>query len=163
MQWSMVMNKQAINSIYGVGTDIIEVARMDKSISREGGFRERVFTADEIAYCEQTAQKALHYAARFAAKEAFLKAMGMGWVEPLQFHEIELTNNTDGKPAIVLHGKTKEYVEAQGITVIHISMSHVKDMASAIVLLQTNLEEKEISIFSTFVDVESVRQILAAQ
>ncbi|MFZ1731523.1 MAG: holo-ACP synthase [Bacteroidota bacterium] len=154
------MNKRANSAMYGIGTDIIEVARVNRSVSRESGFRERVFTANEIAYCEQTAQKALHYAARFAAKEAFLKAMGTGWAGPLQFHEIELTNNPEGKPAIVLHGKTKAYVEAQGITAIHVSMSHVKEMASAIVVLQTDRAEKEIAIFSTFVDVENIRQFL---
>lgn len=156
----MIMNDRANSSIYGIGTDIIEVARVKRSVSRGSGFREKVFTANEIAYCEQTARKEQHYAARFAAKEAFLKALGTGWVEPLQFVEIELASNPEGKPAIVLYGKTKEYVEAQGITEIHVSISHVKDMASAIVVLQTDQTMKEISIFSTYVDVENIQRFL---
>jgi holo-[acyl-carrier protein] synthase len=94
------------------------------------------FTTLEQEYAEKRATIFQHYAARFAAKEAFFKALGTGYRFGMAFHEIEVENDELGKPVINLHGKVKEYIEKQGITHIHLSISHVKEMASAFVILE---------------------------
>jgi len=122
--------------IFGIGTDIIEVERIKKQISKGNCFKERIFTLKEIQYCESKKTKAQNYAARFAVKEAFFKAIGTGWRGGLAFNEIEVVNNELGKPEIVLYGKTKEITEQTKVTNIQVSLSHVKDLASAIVILE---------------------------
>jgi holo-[acyl-carrier protein] synthase len=121
---------------FGVGIDMIEVERVASGINKESGFREMVFSATEIAYCESKKNKFEHYAARFAAKEAFFKALGTGWVENTLFNEVEVINNADGKPEIRLLGSTLSTVDARGITKILVSLSHVRETASAIVILE---------------------------
>jgi holo-[acyl-carrier protein] synthase len=122
--------------IYGIGTDIIEVERMQKHLSNNPALKNKLFTALEQEYAEKRATIFQHYAARFAAKEAFFKALGTGYRFGMAFHEIEVENDELGKPVINLHGKVKEYVEQQNITIIHLSISHVKEMASAFVVLE---------------------------
>lgn len=122
--------------VFGIGTDIIEVERIKKQISKGNRFKEKIFTLREIQYCESRKKKAQNYAARFAAKEAFFKAIGTGWRGGLAFKEIEIVNNELGKPEIVLYGKTKEFIEQIKVTNIQVSLSHVKDLASAIVVLE---------------------------
>lgn len=122
--------------IFGIGTDIIEVERVGKQISKGDGFKEKIFTPNEVKYCESRKNKAQNYAARFAAKEAFFKAIGTGWRRGLTFSEIEVVNNELGKPEINLYGKTKKFVEENRIENIHVSLSHVKNLASAIVILE---------------------------
>jgi len=122
--------------IFGIGTDIIEVERVRKEVSKEGGFREKVFSPKEIKYCESKRNKAQNYAARYAAKEAFLKAIGTGWRDGLAFNEIEIVNNELGKPEITLYGKTKEFVEKIGNTNILVSLSHIKDFVNAVVIIE---------------------------
>jgi|SRR5579872_4891241 len=121
---------------FGVGIDMIEVKRVASGISKESGFREMVFSATEIAYCESKKNKFEHYAARFAAKEAFFKALGTGWIENTLFNEVAVVHNTDGKPEIRLSGSTQATVNAMGITKILVSLSHIKEMASAVVILE---------------------------
>ena len=121
---------------HGVGIDLIEVKRVASGINKESGFREMVFSAAEIAYCESKKNKFERYAARFAAKEAFFKALGTGWVENTLFNEVEVVHNTDGKPEIWLSGLTQTTVNAMGITKILVSLSHIKEMASAVVILE---------------------------
>lgn len=122
--------------IYGIGTDIIEVERMQKHLSNNPALKNKLFTVLEQEYAEKRATIFQHYAARFAAKEAFFKALGTGYRFGMAFHEIEVENDDLGKPVINLHGKVKEYVEQQKITIIHLSISHVKEMASAFVVLE---------------------------
>jgi holo-[acyl-carrier protein] synthase len=121
---------------HGVGIDMIEVERVALGIAKESGFREMVFSATEIAYCEAKKNKFEHYAARFAAKEAFFKALGTGWTDNTSFNEVEVINSADGKPEIHLLGATKSTVDAMGINRILVSLSHVKAMASAVVILE---------------------------
>jgi len=121
---------------FGVGIDMIEVERVASGINKESGFREMVFSATEIAYCESKKNKFEHYAARFAAKEAFFKALGTGWVENTLFNEVEVINNADGKPEIRLLGSTLSTVDARGITKILVSLSHIRETASAVVILE---------------------------
>lgn len=122
--------------IFGIGTDIIEVERIEKQLQKSYGLREKLFTPGEIDYCETKRNKAQHYAARFAAKEAFLKAIGTGWRDGLQFNEIEVTNDDLGKPTLVLYGKTLDFVNSIQITNIQVSLSHIHDMVNAIVIVE---------------------------
>ena len=122
--------------IFGIGTDIIEVGRMERHMKANSGLREKLFTAREQAYADNKATTYQHYAARFAAKEAFFKALGTGYRYGMAFHEIEVVNDELGKPIIHTHGKVKEYIENEGVQHIHLSISHVKEMASAFVVLE---------------------------
>jgi holo-[acyl-carrier protein] synthase len=122
--------------IFGIGTDIIEVSRMEKHLQSNEQLIEKLFTVVEQAYADNKAFKYQHYAARFAAKEAFFKALGTGYRYGMAFHEIEVINDELGKPVITAHGKVKEYLENQGVKHIHLSISHVKEMANAFVVLE---------------------------
>jgi len=115
---------------------MIDVERVASGINKESGFREMVFSATEIAYCESKKNKFEHYAARFAAKEAFFKALGTGWAENTLFNEVGVVHNADGKPEIQLSGLTQSTINAMGITKILVSLSHIKETASAIVILE---------------------------
>ena len=119
--------------IIGIGIDIIEVARIERLLTKQNRFQKRIYTEKEIAYCEMKKNNAQNYAARFAAKEAFLKAIGTGWRQGVAFREIEVVNNPQGKPEIFLSGKTKEIADNLGITNIQVSLSHLKDYAIAVV------------------------------
>lgn len=122
--------------IYGIGTDIIEVSRIKAVMERDIGFREKIFTTGEIEYCEKMKNKQQNYAARFSAKEAFLKAIGTGWRFGIRFADIDVYHDELGKPHIRLYGKAEELVNKEGITNIHVSLSHVKEMATAVVILE---------------------------
>jgi len=122
--------------IYGVGTDIIEVKRVKKQLDKISGLKEKLFTQLEIEYCESKRHNEQHFAARFAAKEAFFKALGTGWRNGLAYQEIEVFNNELGKPEIKLYGKSREFADKEKIKTIHISISHIKDIANAVVILE---------------------------
>jgi holo-[acyl-carrier protein] synthase len=109
---------------------------VQEKISKEQGFRELVFSGGEISYCESKTNKYEHYAARFAAKEAFLKAAGTGWVNELHFNEIEVMNDSNGKPHIVLSGKTAEAFNMNVVSQIAVSLTHLKGIASAVVYIE---------------------------
>jgi holo-[acyl-carrier protein] synthase len=121
--------------IFGVGTDIIEVPRVARQLAQSEGLKEQLFTAREIAYCESKGNSSQHYAARFAAKEAFLKAMGTGWSGGYRFCEIEIVNDELGKPEIFLHGEVKKFCAVNQISGLHVSLSHTRDFATAVVSL----------------------------
>ncbi len=123
--------------IIGTGIDIIEVERIATRVARDSGFRELVFSIAEMAYCDSKATRFEHYAARFAAKEAFLKAIGRGWDSGLSLYEIEVVNDVNGKPSIHLSGNTEKEIAPMGIKYIHVSLSHLKSMATAIVILES--------------------------
>ena len=122
---------------FGLGIDIIEVSRIQKEISRKGGaFKTRVFTQDEINYSEPKITKAQNYAARFAAKEAFFKALGSGWSKGFAWTDVEIVNDKSGKPDIITHGKVKKFLKQNKISNIKVSISHIKETAVAIVILE---------------------------
>jgi holo-[acyl-carrier protein] synthase len=122
--------------IFGIGTDIIEVKRVKKLIERSTRFRDRVFTQKEINYCEQKKNRAHSYAARFAAKEAFFKALGTGWRKGVTFKDVEVINQPSGKPELVLYGKSKEMIKKNHIKNIQVSLSHVGETAHSVVILE---------------------------
>jgi holo-[acyl-carrier protein] synthase len=121
--------------IIGIGTDIAEIARIAKSVENIS-FKERVFSKLEIAYCEAKANKAESFAARFAAKEAFFKAIGTGWRGGMAFNEVEVVNDELGKPTLNIIGETAVIIREKNIRTIHVSLSHVKDVAMATVVLE---------------------------
>jgi len=122
--------------IYGIGTDIIEVSRIHAVMEKDIGFREKIFTSGEITYCETKKHKYENYAARFSAKEAFMKAIGTGWRFGIRFADIEVYHDEFGKPLIRLYGKAEELGKIEGISKIHVSLSHVKEIATAIVVVE---------------------------
>lgn len=122
--------------IFGIGTDLIEVERVADKMEKKAGFKELVFSADEIKYCEARTFKYEHYAARFAAKEAFLKALGTGWQKGTAFNEIEIYNDEEGKPEFRFHGITAKTVAELKLGKISVSLSHLKTMACAMVIVE---------------------------
>lgn len=122
--------------IFGIGTDLVEVERMAEKLERKAGFKELVFSADEIVYCEARTFKHEHYAARFAAKESFLKAIGTGWSKGTAFNEIEIVNDEQGKPELRFSGTTAKTIEGLKLGKILVSLSHTKTMATAIVIIE---------------------------
>jgi holo-[acyl-carrier protein] synthase len=122
--------------IYGIGTDIIEVSRIHAVMEKDIGFREKIFTSGEIAYCETKKHKYENYAARFSAKEAFMKAIGTGWRFGIRFADIDVYHDEFGKPLIRLYGKAEELAKIEGISKIHVSLSHVKEIATAVVVVE---------------------------
>ena len=122
--------------IYGTGTDIIEVERIARVMERDLGFRDKIYTEGEIAYCESKKNKYQHYAARFSAKEALMKAIGTGWRFGIRFADIDVYHDELGQPHIRLTGKAKELAEKEGFSKIHVSLSHVKELATAVVIIE---------------------------
>lgn len=122
--------------IVGIGIDMIEVDRVADKISREEAFMRRVFSEREIEYCQAKTSKFEHFAARFAAKEAFLKATGKGLLAGFDLHLIEIVTDTDGRPQIVVGGVYQEMALDHHWKKIHVSMSHLKSVASAMVIIE---------------------------
>jgi holo-[acyl-carrier protein] synthase len=123
--------------IVGTGVDIAEVARIAASIQRFGRrFTERVFTPDEIRYCESKANKAERYAARFAAKEAGMKAIGTGWRHGVTWQDIEVRRLPGARPTLVFSGKASEFFDKLGATKAHLSLTHTAEFAMAQVILE---------------------------
>ncbi len=121
--------------IYGLGTDITEVKRIAKSVKKEA-FKKKMFSKQEILYCEAKANSGESFAARFAAKEAFFKALGTGWRGGVAFNEVEILNDKLGKPEIHLKGETKKILKKLKFSAIHVSLSHTKDIAVATVVIE---------------------------
>ena len=122
--------------ILGIGTDLLDVARMAKELEEEGaGFRDTVFTPSEIAYCEAKRYPAQHFAARFAAKEALFKALS-GSASRDFWREVEVAGTGDAPPSLLLHGRVKEAADRLGVKNILVSLSHTASLASASVVLQ---------------------------
>ena len=122
--------------IFGIGTDLVDVERLAEKLEKKAGFKELVFSADEITYCEVRTFKYEHYAARFAAKESFLKAIGTGWSKGTAFNEIEIYNNEEGTTELRFLGSTAKTVEGLQAGKIFVSLSHTKTMASAMVIIE---------------------------
>ncbi len=118
--------------VVGIGTDIIECARIAKMIEKHGElFLTRVYTQQEIAYCSSRKAANQHYAGRWAAKEAVFKAIGTGWARGVQWKDVEVINEIGGKPSIVLVGHAKSHCRQNGIDEIMISISHCRNYAVA--------------------------------
>jgi holo-[acyl-carrier protein] synthase len=127
--------------IVGIGTDIVEVGRIARLLKTNLHFVDKVYSAAEIAYSSAKASPAQSYAARFAAKEAFMKAIGTGWDQGVSWKEIEVINNNEGKPELVITGRSAELARAMKIRKMHLSLSHEKDYAIAYVVLEAEQTE----------------------
>jgi len=126
-------------NVLGVGTDIIECLRIAQMIERHGElFLTRVYTPLEIEYCSARKASTQHYAGRFAAKEAVLKALGTGWTRGLHWRDIEVQNELGGKPNVKLGGGARDLCEKLGISEILISISHCRTHATAYALAVGN-------------------------
>lgn len=118
--------------VLGIGIDIVECSRIGNMIEKHGDhFLQRVYSAGEIAYCTERKAADQHYAGRWAAKEAVLKALGTGWSLGIQWTEVEVVNQVGGKPVIVLSGTAAKIAEQKGIKSMLISISHCKSYATA--------------------------------
>jgi len=123
--------------IIGVGIDIIDVTRVKKVIEKYGSrFIERIFTGKENAYCDSKAKPYIFYAARFAAKEAFLKALGSGLSGGIKWKDIEIDRDNSGKPYANYSGRAKQTADNLGVEKAHLSMAHTSEYAVAIVELE---------------------------
>jgi holo-[acyl-carrier protein] synthase len=125
--------------IYGIGTDIVEVARIEASISQFGDdFAKRVLAQSELASYQASQIKSRFLAKRFAAKEAFAKALGTGLRAPATFHNIAVSHDDLGKPILVLAAELQAFLIAKNILQAHISISDEKNLAAAFVVLESN-------------------------
>lgn len=123
--------------IIGTGIDIAEVPRIAAAIERYGErFLRRVFTTAEIKYCESKVNRTERYAARFAAKEAGLKAIGTGWKRGVGWHEVEVGREPGGRPTVVFSGKAGEFAARLGVRRALLSISHTAQYAIAQVILE---------------------------
>lgn len=122
--------------IYGIGTDIVQVARLQRSMEQNPRMAEKLFTEAEIDYCESRAAKYQSYAARFAAKEAVMKALGTGWDERIHWQNIEIIKPEGKPPYVVLHSGANAYAHERGLGKIHLSISHERENATAFVVIE---------------------------
>ena len=124
--------------IVAIGIDLVEVSRLEEVFARRGDrFRARVFTESEINYCESIGSKFASYAARFAAKEAVMKALGTGWSEGVGWKDIEVVSKPGIAPAIMLHNRALDRMGEIGASRVHISLTHSGDLAIAQVVLES--------------------------
>lgn len=118
------------------GIDIVEVSRIQQAIANSGShFTDKVFTKQEYAYCSAAANKFERFAARFAAKEAFVKAIGTGFADGINHTMIEVAKDENGKPYLILHGIALDAAKKLGIKSIDLSLSHIRESAVASVTL----------------------------
>src|SRR5438552_19191525 len=122
----------------GTGIDISEVPRIAQSIARFGDkFLRRVFTDGEIRYCDAKANRIERYAARFAAKEAAMKALGTGWNFGVRWRDVEVSRKPGSRPTLIFHGKAAEFAAKLGTVNVALSLSHTSEQAIAHVLLES--------------------------
>lgn len=118
-------------ALAGIGVDMLEISRMQRAIERRPSFVGRVFTEEERAYCERLARPAQHYAARFAAREAVLKALGTGFSQGVGLHDVWVRNNAAGRPEAVLAGRAAQIARQQGVREVALSISYTHELAVA--------------------------------
>ena len=123
--------------IIGIGIDLVENARIRGSLERFGDrFLSRIYTEGEREYCKKCANPEIHFAARFAAKEAAFKALGTGWAAGVKWKDVEVNRLPSGKPELHLHGEALAIATLQGATRFHVSLTHDQSISSAVVILE---------------------------
>jgi holo-[acyl-carrier protein] synthase len=123
--------------ITGIGIDVIENQRIRDSIERFGDrFLNRVYTEGEIAYCNKFANPEIHYAARFAAKEAAFKALGTGWAAGVTWKDVEIRRKASGQPELHLHGEALTRATSMGARRFYVSLTHDSTVSCAVVILE---------------------------
>jgi len=125
--------------IVGTGIDVVEVPRVAAAMERFGRrFVERIFTEQEIRYCDSKANPAERFAARFAAKEAAMKALGTGWNHGVRWRDIEVCRQRGGRPTVVFYGKAAEFAAKLGAVHVALSLSHTAELAIAQIILESS-------------------------
>jgi holo-[acyl-carrier protein] synthase len=121
--------------IKGLGVDIVEISRMERALQRHPTMRQRLFSEEERAYCDKRNRPEIHYALRFAAKEAVLKALGTGF-SGMKFTDVEVVRDAGGRPVPRLSGRAKELADESGVLELHLSLSytHTTAVASAVAI-----------------------------
>lgn len=122
----------------GVGVDMLEISRMERVLTRRPRLAEKVFTDEERAYCDRTARPAEHYAARWAAREAVVKALGTGFSDGVGLRDVSVGRDESGRPRAILAGRVAELVAERGIREVALSISHTHDVAVANAILVTD-------------------------
>ncbi|QWT17708.1 holo-ACP synthase [Collinsella sp. zg1085] len=149
----------------GIGVDIVEIARMESIMHRTPRFLTRVFTEQERSYCETSSRPAAHYACRFAAREAVLKALGTGFSQGISFADVSVEHDAHGRPQVLLRGQAQEIAARQGITEIALSLSFTGEYAVANALAITSavqpqskepVEDERTVIARSFKEVRSL-------
>ncbi len=121
--------------ILGIGTDIVECSRIAEMIDEHGeAFLRRIYTESEILYCHSHKRSTEHFAARWAAKEAIFKCLGLGWRGPLQWTDFEISHDEMGKPQVRVGGRSRDYLQSIHIQDIQISLSHCRTHATAMAI-----------------------------
>ena len=121
-----------MSEIIGIGTDITECLRIARMIERHGElFIHRVYTAEEIGYCQSRKQATQHFSGRWAAKEAVLKALGTGWIRGISWRDVEVLNEPGGRPLVLLRDGARKVAQDLGIQKILVSISHCRTHATA--------------------------------
>ncbi len=118
-------------ALAGVGVDMLEIARMERAMERRPGLVERAFTEEERLYCESSNRPSAHFAARIAAREAVLKALGCGFCGGVHIDDVSVSRNAQGRPVVVLKGRAAEVAREQGVREVAISLSFTHDLAVA--------------------------------
>ncbi|MFZ0430794.1 MAG: holo-ACP synthase [Acidobacteriota bacterium] len=122
--------------VVGLGIDIVEVPRIRKALEGGHALAQRVFTEAELEYCEARKNKYQHFAGRFAAKEAALKALGTGWQEGIRWQDVEVVPGELGKPELRFHGRAQEILAERKATSALLTISHASEYAVAAVVLE---------------------------
>jgi holo-[acyl-carrier protein] synthase len=123
--------------IFGIGIDLVEVARVEDSFRKfPDRFERKMFTEIEREYCNRMPAPALHFAARFAAKEAFLKAIGTGKSHGIGWRDVGVRNLKSGQPVLELEGRARQLAAEYGVSISHISLTHTRTHAAAVVVIE---------------------------
>ncbi len=121
-----------MSTVLGIGTDITECLRIARMIERHGElFIDRVYTPDEVRYCQSRRQSTQHFTGRWAAKEAVLKALGTGWRRGISWRDVEIRNEPGGRPVVALRGGLRDVVQKLGVVELMVSISHCRTHATA--------------------------------
>ncbi len=135
----------AVDGAVGLGVDIVEIERMRKILKRSPAFAGKVFSDGERAYCDATSQPEIHYATRFAAKEAVLKALGTGFSEGIGVRDVEVCRTSKGRPYAVLSGRAREVAQELGVRELPLSLSftHTDAVACAMAITESSVRVQE--------------------
>ena len=152
-------------ALAGIGVDMLEIARMQHALDERPYFIRRLFTEDERMYCEHTARPAEHYAGRFAAREAVLKALGLGFGNGIGIGDVSVMRDDSGRPRVLLAGRAAEVAHEQGVREVALSISHTHDVAVAnavavIDVVRPKPDEKEDAAKALAVSFKEARSVI---
>ena len=153
-------------ALAGIGVDMLEIARMQHALDEKPYFIRRLFTEDERMYCEHTARPAEHYAGRFAAREAVLKALGLGFGNGVGIGDVSVVRDDSGRPHALLAGRAAKVAREQGVREVALSISHTHDVAVANAVAVTDVvrpkpDEKEDAAKALAVSFKEARSVIA--